>query len=213
MPRRSGPSATKELEKAEGEIRRALAGGQGFPGGGAPRLCPRQGDEPGRLPHADTSRGARPARPGRRRQVAQPAWPSGPIRIIAPFPPGGSVDTIARLLVPSLQASLGVPVVVENRSGAAGALGTAAAARAAPDGQTWVLVFDSHATDRCAEPAGRLRCPAGLRPGDAAGDRADAADHAGRPPLADAWPRWSRRRGPGRRRSPMARSAPAAWRT
>ncbi|MFC7688454.1 hypothetical protein ACFQY5_01205 [Paeniroseomonas aquatica] len=51
---------------------------------------------------------------------AQPAWPAGPIRIIAPFPPGGSVDTIARLLVPALQVSLGVPVVVENRSGAAG---------------------------------------------------------------------------------------------
>ena len=80
------------------------------------------------------------------------SWPSGPIRIIAPFPPGGSVDTIARLLVPSLQASLGVPVVVENRSGAAGALGTAAAARAAPDGQTWVLVFDSHATVNALNP-------------------------------------------------------------
>jgi tripartite-type tricarboxylate transporter receptor subunit TctC len=80
------------------------------------------------------------------------SWPTGPIRIIAPFPPGGSVDTIARMLVPSLQASLGVPVVVENRSGAAGALGTAAAARAAPDGQTWVLVFDSHATINALNP-------------------------------------------------------------
>lgn len=77
---------------------------------------------------------------------AQQNWPSGPIRIMAPFPPGGSVDTIARLLAPSLQQSLGVPVVVENRSGAAGALGTGAVARSAPDGQSWVLVFDSHAT-------------------------------------------------------------------
>ena len=84
--------------------------------------------------------------------LAQPAWPAGPIRIIAPFPPGGSVDTIARLLVPALQASLGVPVVVENRSGAAGALGTQAAARAAPDGNTWVLVFDSHATANALNP-------------------------------------------------------------
>ena len=84
--------------------------------------------------------------------VAQPAWPGGPIRIIAPFPPGGSVDTIARLLVPSLQASLGVPVVVENRSGAAGALGTQAAARAAADGNTWVIVFDSHATANALNP-------------------------------------------------------------
>ncbi|MBK1662509.1 tripartite tricarboxylate transporter substrate binding protein [Paracraurococcus ruber] len=80
------------------------------------------------------------------------SWPSGPIRIIAPFPPGGSVDTIARLLVPSLQATLGVPVVVENRSGAAGALGTQVVARAAPDGQTWVLVFDSHATVNALNP-------------------------------------------------------------
>ena len=54
--------------------------------------------------------------------------------------------------MPSLQASLGVPVVIENRSGAAGALGTAAAARAAPDGQTWVLVFDSHATINALNP-------------------------------------------------------------
>ncbi|MBL6458041.1 tripartite tricarboxylate transporter substrate binding protein [Belnapia sp. T6] len=81
------------------------------------------------------------------------AWPSGPIRIIAPFPPGGSVDTIARLLVPALQADLGVPVVVENRSGAAGALGTGAAARAAPDGSSWVLVFDSHATVNALNPS------------------------------------------------------------
>src|SRR3954447_1334707 len=103
--------------------------------------------------------------PGTRRQVIAAAtllappglargqsWSSGPIRIIAPFPPGGSVDTIARLLVPALQASLGVPVVIENRSGAAGALGTATAARAVPDGQTWVLVFDSHATVNALNP-------------------------------------------------------------
>ncbi|MBV1798537.1 tripartite tricarboxylate transporter substrate-binding protein [Siccirubricoccus sp. G192] len=83
---------------------------------------------------------------------AQPAWPNGPIRIMAPFPPGGSVDTIARLMAPSLQQALGVPVVVENRSGAAGALGTAAVARAAPDGQSWVLVFDSHATMAALNP-------------------------------------------------------------
>ena len=91
------------------------------------------------------------AAPARAPAWAQ-AWPAGPIRLIAPFPPGGSVDTILRLLAPSLQAGLGVPVVVENRSGAAGALGTAAAARAAPDGQSWVLVFDSHATANALNP-------------------------------------------------------------
>jgi tripartite-type tricarboxylate transporter receptor subunit TctC len=58
-----------------------------------------------------------------------PAWPSGPICIIAPFPPDGSVDTITPLLQPRLAAELGVAVVVENRPGASGALGTQAAAR------------------------------------------------------------------------------------
>jgi len=75
------------------------------------------------------------------------SWPSGPIRIIAPFPPGGSVDTVARLLQQPLQAELGVPVVIENRGGASGALGTGQVARAAPDGQSFVLVFDTHATN------------------------------------------------------------------
>jgi tripartite-type tricarboxylate transporter receptor subunit TctC len=78
---------------------------------------------------------------------AQAAWPNGPIRIIAPFPPGGSVDTITRLVQPHLQAALGVPIVVENRPGASGSLGTAAAARAAPDGQTFLTVFDTHAVN------------------------------------------------------------------
>ena len=80
------------------------------------------------------------------------SWPSGPIRIMAPFPPGGSVDSFARLLAPSLSQALGVPVVVENRSGASGAVGTAAIARAAPDGQSWLLCFDTHATMRALNP-------------------------------------------------------------
>ena len=84
--------------------------------------------------------------------LAQPAWPSGPVRIVAPFPPGGSVDSFARLLAPSLSSALGVPFVVENRSGAGGALGSAAVARAAPDGQTWLLCFDTHATMRALTP-------------------------------------------------------------
>jgi len=83
---------------------------------------------------------------------AQSAWPSGIIRIVAPFPPGGSVDTIARLIQPGLQARLGVPVVVENRAGASGALGTGVVARAAPDGNSWVLVFDSHAVNDVLQP-------------------------------------------------------------
>ncbi|HZF76842.1 MAG TPA: tripartite tricarboxylate transporter substrate-binding protein [Acetobacteraceae bacterium] len=74
-------------------------------------------------------------------------WPNGPVRIIAPFPPGGSVDTLARLVQAPLQQALGVPVVVDNRAGASGSVGTAAAARAVPDGQTFVMVFDTHAVN------------------------------------------------------------------
>lgn len=83
---------------------------------------------------------------------AQAPWPSGPIRIVAPFPPGGSTDALARLLQPHLSQAFGVPVVVENRAGASGAVGTAAVARSAPDGNTWVLVFDTHAVNPALIP-------------------------------------------------------------
>lgn len=68
------------------------------------------------------------------------------IRIIVPFGPGGSTDAVARLVSPGLQQRLGATVVVENRSGAAGSIGTDAVAKARPDGLTWLLTFDSHAT-------------------------------------------------------------------
>jgi tripartite-type tricarboxylate transporter receptor subunit TctC len=67
------------------------------------------------------------------------AYPSKPIRVIVPFPPGGSVDTVARLLTPRLGESLGQQMLVENRSGASGNIGMEQAARAAPDGYTLVL--------------------------------------------------------------------------
>jgi tripartite-type tricarboxylate transporter receptor subunit TctC len=67
------------------------------------------------------------------------AYPSQPIRMIAPFPPGGSVDIMARLIVDPLAAQLGGKVFVENRSGASGNIGMEAAARSAPDGYTIVL--------------------------------------------------------------------------
>jgi len=67
---------------------------------------------------------------------AQPGWPTRPIRIIAAYPPGGGVDVPTRLLAPGLQTRLGQPIVVENRAGAAGAIGAAAVAGAAPDGYT-----------------------------------------------------------------------------
>src|SRR3954469_16623368 len=66
-------------------------------------------------------------------------YPAQPIRMIAPFPPGGSVDIMARLISDPLAAQLGGRIVVDNRSGASGNIGMEAAARAAPDGYTLVL--------------------------------------------------------------------------
>ena len=66
-------------------------------------------------------------------------YPSQPIRLISPFPPGGSVDITARLIAEPLGAQLGTRVVIDNRSGASGNIGMEAAARAAPDGYTLVL--------------------------------------------------------------------------
>src|SRR5688572_29273828 len=79
-------------------------------------------------------------------------WPSGPIRIIVPFPPGGSVDAVARLLGSRLQAGLGANIFVENITGASGTIGTAAAVRSAPDGNNWLLVFDNHAVNPSLMP-------------------------------------------------------------
>jgi len=71
---------------------------------------------------------------------------SSSIRIVVPFGPGGSTDAVARLVSPGLMQRLGVPIIVENRPGAAGSIGSDAVAKARPDGQTWLLTFDSHAT-------------------------------------------------------------------
>lgn len=66
-------------------------------------------------------------------------WPSQPIRLIAPFPPGGSVDITARLIAEPLGAQLGTRIIIDNRSGASGNIGMEAAARAPADGYTIVL--------------------------------------------------------------------------
>ena len=72
------------------------------------------------------------------------SWPAKPIRIVAPFPPGGTVDITARILQPKLSEAFGQPVVVENRAGAGGAVGTEAVARSAADGYTFLLTLSSH---------------------------------------------------------------------
>jgi tripartite-type tricarboxylate transporter receptor subunit TctC len=74
-------------------------------------------------------------------------WPSGPIRIIVPFPPGASVDAVGRLAAAGLAQRLGTTVVVENRPGASGSMGSALAAKSPPDGNTWLIVFDTHAVN------------------------------------------------------------------
>lgn len=73
------------------------------------------------------------------------AWPSRPIRLIVPFGAGGATDIYARLVGQHLQAAIGQPLVVENMPGGVFAIGTVAAARAAPDGYTLVMITSSHA--------------------------------------------------------------------
>ena len=70
---------------------------------------------------------------------AEAGWPSRPIRVIVAWPPGGSTDVAARLITAPMQPALGQPIVVENRGGATGAVGSGVAAQAAPDGYTWLI--------------------------------------------------------------------------
>ena len=79
--------------------------------------------------------------------VLAQSWPAKPVKIIAPFPPGGSVDQVSRILAAQLTQQLGQQFVVENRSGASGSIGTQAIATAAPDGYTIGVVFDTHAVN------------------------------------------------------------------
>jgi tripartite-type tricarboxylate transporter receptor subunit TctC len=74
-------------------------------------------------------------------------YPDHPVRMIIPFPPGGSNDVVGRLVAKQLSAKLGQQVVVDNRGGAGGVLGTEAAVQAAPDGYTLLMISIGHAVN------------------------------------------------------------------
>jgi tripartite-type tricarboxylate transporter receptor subunit TctC len=80
------------------------------------------------------------------------SWPTKPVKFIVPFPPGGSVDPLARVLGVRLGDSLGQPFIVENKTGASGSIGTAFVAKSPPDGYTYVFVFDTHAVNPALIP-------------------------------------------------------------
>src|SRR5688572_12810703 len=75
------------------------------------------------------------------------SWPAKPVRMVAVFPPGGSVDQVTRVLSQQLAMQLNQTFVVDNKGGASGSIGTADVARAAPDGYTFAVVFDTHAVN------------------------------------------------------------------
>jgi tripartite-type tricarboxylate transporter receptor subunit TctC len=83
--------------------------------------------------------------------LAQSDWPARPVRVVVPFPPGGSNDAIARPLAEALARSLGQPFVVENRGGAGSTIGTAEAARAPADGHTLLVTSSTFATSAAVQ--------------------------------------------------------------
>ncbi|HTD91051.1 MAG TPA: tripartite tricarboxylate transporter substrate binding protein [Burkholderiales bacterium] len=74
-------------------------------------------------------------------------WPTKPVRFITAFAAGGSSDLVARIIAEQLTASLGKQIVIDNRTGGNGVAGTAIAAKAPPDGYSFLVIFDAHATN------------------------------------------------------------------
>lgn len=83
--------------------------------------------------------------------LAQP-YPDKPVRFVVPYPPGGGTDVIARIVQERFQAALGQPIVIENRGGAAGSLGTDVVAKSAPDGYTVLFTLSSHTINPAIYP-------------------------------------------------------------
>ena len=79
-------------------------------------------------------------------------WPTRVVKFVSPYPPGGSVDPLARLCAAKLSDSLKQQFIVENRTGASGIIGTEYVARSAPDGYTFVFIFDTHVVHKALNP-------------------------------------------------------------
>src|SRR5215213_10085719 len=79
-------------------------------------------------------------------------WPSRVVKFVSPYPPGGSVDPLARVLAAKLSESLKQQFIVENRTGASGIIGTEYVAKSAPDGYTFVFIFDTHSVHQALQP-------------------------------------------------------------
>ncbi len=79
-------------------------------------------------------------------------WPTHVVKFVSPYPPGGSVDPLARLFAAKLSDSLKQPFIVENRTGASGIIGTDYVAKSAPDGYTFVFIFDTHSVHQALNP-------------------------------------------------------------
>jgi tripartite-type tricarboxylate transporter receptor subunit TctC len=80
-------------------------------------------------------------------------WPAKVVKFVSPYPPGGSVDPLARLFAGKLSESLKQQFIVENRTGASGIIGTDYVAKSAPDGYTFVFIFDTHSVHQALNPS------------------------------------------------------------
>lgn len=85
--------------------------------------------------------------------AAQPSWPARPVRLVVPYAASGGTDILARAIAEALRPSLSQPIVVENRAGAAGVIGSEVVARAEPDGHTLLMVVSTHVMNRYHLPS------------------------------------------------------------